>query len=302
MIKDAKAQFLWSDFRSPNITMTDESTFWLFDAVKRQLVPPTDTGSILGGAGVQLGHGCFETILVDDGYAGFLSEHLDRLFAAAAVLGIPIDPSVSLWREEIGAFIKAATKTATSRLRLTLLSGRADLTTGSSSGSFLLLQLQPYAARQDAYDLFLLPWRKDEGSPLAGLKSISYSEHILARQFLAERASGLADGASCEGAFLNQSGHVCEAVWANLFVKHQDQWYTPPLSSGCLPGIMRGHVLAQAESGGLHIKVADISEDQLMSAEAIGITSSLLGFRPARSLEGRSLDAESCRELAALVR
>ena len=52
-----------------------------------------------------------------------------------------------------------------------------------------------------------------------------------------ERAK-LPDGID-EFIYLNERNEVCEGTITNIFVKKSSQWFTPPLSSGCLPGVLR---------------------------------------------------------------
>ena len=43
----------------------------------------------------------------------------------------------------------------------------------------------------------------------------------------------------------NTNGDLCCGDSANLLVKRHGAWITPPLSSGCLPGVMRAKALQQ---------------------------------------------------------
>jgi para-aminobenzoate synthetase / 4-amino-4-deoxychorismate lyase len=84
---------------------------------------------------------------------------------------------------------------------------------------------------------------------------------------------------------INDSGELTEATRANLAVRLGDRWYTPPVGSGCLPGIERGRLL---EAGQLHERVLTV--DDLAGAADIALLSSLRGWRPAR-LVGPTGDA-----------
>ena len=81
-----------------------------------------------------------------------------------------------------------------------------------------------------------VPWPRNERGALAGLKTTSYAENVVA---LARRASG---GAT-EAVFANLAGHLCEGTGTNVFYVVDGELRTPTLASGCLAGVTRGLVL-----------------------------------------------------------
>jgi branched-chain amino acid aminotransferase len=82
----------------------------------------------------------------------------------------------------------------------------------------------------------VVPWTRNERGPLAGVKSTSYAENVVALDV------ALAHGAS-EALFANNADDLCEGTGANVFVVLDDRLVTPPLRSGCLAGVTRALVL-----------------------------------------------------------
>ncbi len=78
--------------------------------------------------------------------------------------------------------------------------------------------------------------------------------------------------------FVNQQGELTEGGRSNVFIKLDDRWYTPPLSSGVLPGVMRSVLLDDPVWGARErsLTVADLSK-----AEAIVVCNALRGAVPA---------------------
>jgi para-aminobenzoate synthetase / 4-amino-4-deoxychorismate lyase len=76
---------------------------------------------------------------------------------------------------------------------------------------------------------------------------------------------------------INDSGELTEATRANLALLIGERWYTPPVESGCLPGVERGRLL---DTGRLHERVLTL--DDLAVAAEIALVSSLRGWRSAR--------------------
>jgi para-aminobenzoate synthetase/4-amino-4-deoxychorismate lyase len=81
---------------------------------------------------------------------------------------------------------------------------------------------------------------------------------------------------------VNQRGELTETTTANLALRIGSRWWTPPTSSGCLPGVERGRLL---ELGRLHERVLHVRD--LHEAEQVAVLNSLRGWRPARLLVGQ---------------
>ena len=86
----------------------------------------------------------------------------------------------------------------------------------------------------------------------------------------AERAN-LPDGID-ELIYINERNEVCEGTITNIFVKTAGQWLTPPLSSGCLPGVLRRKKIEDASC-----KVKIVTFSDLQDAEKITVGNALRG-------------------------
>ena len=86
----------------------------------------------------------------------------------------------------------------------------------------------------------------------------------------AERAN-LPDGID-ELVYLNERNEVCEGTITNIFVKIEGYWLTPPLSSGCLPGVLRRKKIEDASC-----KVKIVTFSDLQRAEKITVGNALRG-------------------------
>lgn len=75
---------------------------------------------------------------------------------------------------------------------------------------------------------------------------------------------------------VNERGEVTETAIANLAVRLDQTWWTPPLDAGCLPGIERGRLV---DLGHLHER--SMTPEDLGRADALAVVSSLRGWRPA---------------------
>ena len=80
--------------------------------------------------------------------------------------------------------------------------------------------------------------RRNASSRLSRVKTFAYGQAIQARREAIEQGAD-------EALLFSTTGELCCGSTANLLVQRQGQWLTPPLSSGCLPGVMRQQLLMQ---------------------------------------------------------
>ncbi|MCE3555004.1 aminodeoxychorismate synthase component I [Pseudonocardia sp. RS11V-5] len=75
---------------------------------------------------------------------------------------------------------------------------------------------------------------------------------------------------------VNERGEVTESCTANLAVRLDDEWWTPPLGGGCLPGVERGLLVAAGR-----LRERALRPGDLLRADELALVSSLRGWRPA---------------------
>jgi len=77
--------------------------------------------------------------------------------------------------------------------------------------------------------------------------------------------------------FINEQEKVTEGGRTSIFVRpqHSDEWLTPPLSAGVLPGVMRAAVLSNPA---LKTREANLTIADLMGANEIMLCNALRGM------------------------
>lgn len=233
--------------------------------------------------GFTLGDGVFDTALALNGRVFARGRHVDRLFDAARTLGIAVE------RARIEDALDAALTSAPSILRTTLTRGVAHargLWPASMGEPTVLVTTSPWSPTllgQPAR-LVTATGRRNEFSPTANLKTLNYLDHILAAREAA--AAGVDDAL-----ILNTQGRVACSTIANVFALIDGTLITPPLSEGCLPGIMRALVIEMAPALGFAVGERPLLPAELITAEAAFLTNSVRFLRPVTALDGRELTA-----------
>ncbi|WP_175915734.1 MULTISPECIES: bifunctional anthranilate synthase component I family protein/class IV aminotransferase [unclassified Burkholderia] len=188
-----------------------------------------------------------------------LERHLARLRRSADAFGFRLDTDAL--RREIDARCAALDGDGPYRMKLALAKdGTVDITTAT---------LKPLPAGPVGVMLAsahgFAPTRTDDTLLLH--KTTRRAEYDRAWQ-AAEALGGF------DMLFVNERGEVTEGGRSNLFVKLGGRWVTPPLSSGVLPGVMRG-VLLDDRTFGAEERVVTL--DDLARAEALLLTNALRG-------------------------
>ena len=86
----------------------------------------------------------------------------------------------------------------------------------------------------------LSPYRLNTLSPLAGVKSVNYLEHVIGWEEAHARDFH-------EAIVLNERGEVASATMANIFWVKHGTVHTPALATGALAGTTRARIIELAE-------------------------------------------------------
>ncbi|MGI5483788.1 aminotransferase class IV [Streptomyces lavendofoliae] len=226
--------------------------------------------------GLTVGDGVFETLKAVDGRPFAMEPHLDRLTRSARGLGLP-DPDLDEVRRACAAVLEA-NPMPLGRLRVTYTGGLSPLGSDrGDAGPTLVVALGETSRRPDSTAVITVPWTRNERSALAGLKTTSYAENVVALAKAHER------GAS-EALFANTVGQLCEGTGSNVFVVLDGQLHTPPLASGCLAGITRALTVEWTGA-----QETELPMDVLERADEIFLTSTLRDVQAVHRVDGREL-------------
>ena len=242
-----------------------------------------DPAGPTGERGLAHGLGCFETLRAVDGKVWFGARHLERLAATCRRWGWQ-DPPAGL-AEEMQALAEAwCGQAEVVRVRVQFGAGAGpldDISAGAPGRWWLRAQACPPEG-EASLRVGLADWIHDSRSPLSGWKSTAYAASLIARDFA--RREGLD-----EILFLNERGELCEAAMANVFLLSAGVLQTPPLDSGCLPGVTRAVILEIAGMLGLPLEVRPLGRRELERCDGAFLTSAVRGPVAIGELCGRVL-------------
>ena len=266
----------------------DDAVVWL----DGRLVPVAEAAVSPFDHGMTVGDGVFETIQVVRGTPFAARRHLGRLRRSAAGLGLVVPVDDGELRRALRAVV-AANRVERGRLRLTVTGGSGPL--GSDRGDAtptVVVATGPLPAWERSTGVVTVPWPRNEHSAVAGLKTTSYAENVVALAEARRRGAH-------EALFGNTRGELCEGTGSNVFVALGDALVTPPLTSGCLAGITRELLLEWAAKDGLPVEERAVPLWVLGTVQDVVLTSSTRDVQPVATVDGRHLGGGELGKAAA---
>jgi len=243
---------------------------------------PGALGLPLSDRGLLLADGLFETVLLEEGRLQLLADHLERWRHSAELLGLAPPPERSLILPLAAeAVARSGIRNGALRLNWTRGSGGRGLDVPSPADEparhHFWLQLTATAPQFEPVTTWISRQeRRNAASRLSRCKSFAYAAQVQARR------EAQASGAD-EALLLSTTGELCCGSAANLLVLREGRWITPPLASGCLPGVMRGRALRLDRIG-----EAPLEPGALKTCEGALLINSL-GCRPIHHCEETAL-------------
>jgi branched-chain amino acid aminotransferase len=238
------------------------------------------------------GDGVFESIRTTEGEVPLWAYHWRRLCLSAEALGIALPKNYT----HDGLF-DAVARYEHARVRLTLYrvdEGRYAPAEDSSSALWIdgePLQIVGCSPDPDVLQMGVCPEIRLPCDAFSHLKSCSALRYVVAARY--RQANGLED---CF--LLNVHGRVAEASSSNVFAVLGDGAVaTPPLSEGCVAGVMRAYVLDLLEKMGLAFREQPLSLEDLSEAREIFLTNAVRGLRSVGRFGQRSYETAVCTRL-----
>ena len=233
-----------------------------------------------GQVGLLSGWGVFSTIRVIDSVLFAFERHWDRMVHDAELMHVPFPTDPAALESALLRLVDA-NQTPNCTVRVVVVRNRGNFWEGPGVS-------RPYdliALAADTHDwgravrLGVVPNGRHAGSPFAGTKILSWAANLT----WYEQAH--MDGFD-EVVLLNERGEVSECTSANIFAAFGNRVATPPLRSGCLPGITRHVLLHDCPVDGYTVEEQTLSLDDLSRADQVFITSTTRGLLAVEHIEG----------------
>jgi branched-chain amino acid aminotransferase len=239
-----------------------------------------------GQVGLLNGWGVFSTLRVADGVPFAFERHWERMHRDAAKVHVPFPSDPAELRAQLLRLVEA-NAAWNSTLRVMVVRNRGGMFEGPDlERDFDVLaftkDLNPWG---NSVRLTIQPNARYAANEFSGCKILSWSQNLT--WYEGAHARGFD-----EAVLLNERGEVSECTSANIFAATGDEVYTPPLDSGCLPGVTRELLLDVVRVPGIKVTERALKPQDLERADQVFITSTTRDLLPAVFIEGLNVRNE----------
>ncbi len=245
-----------------------------------------DHGIRFNDRALQYGDGVFETLRIVDGCIPMWEFHQQRLIWAQHALKLPLDLFLSRWQMFVQQHL-ADVASGCAKLVISRGCGPRGYKIPNDSRLNWWLQVNDFAPRKNVtpFHLTLCQHTLSRQPVLAGLKHLNRLDQVIARSEWGDEAG------FDEGIMFNLDGDVVEGTMSNVFWLSGDQLFTPDLSQEGIDGCVRRWLIAdpyELLTSPVIIKKA-AKLDELLSADAVFLTNSLLGIQSVQTIAGHAV-------------
>jgi branched-chain amino acid aminotransferase len=247
---------------------------------------PVDNGAF------RYGYGLFETMLVQDGMIRLKEFHWERLFAGLEQLYFEIPPLMTAaWLEaEVLRTVAKNQSEKLCRVRLQMYAGGGGIFSSESRQPGFIIECFPPEAgtlklNENGLVAGIAAGLAKSIDMLSNLKSCSALIYaIAARQ---ARENKWNDALVC-----NTNGHIIESAIANIFWIKDGIVYSPPLSDGCVAGVMRRHIIDKTA-----VTEKSLSIAALLAADEIFLSNAIKKIRWVGNIGNASYSSKQINEI-----
>lgn len=244
------------------------------------------------------GDAVFETLKVVDNRILFFEDHYFRLMSSMRILRmeIPMNFTMEFLEEQVFLAVNSLEKAPSYRVRFTVYrdSGGLYLPKSKNVGYLITassLENALYTLSQENYEVDLYKDFYITKQLLSSVKSTNRALNITASIFAQEN-----DLQNC--ILLNDAKNVAEAINGNIFMLTENKLITPPVSEGCIGGILRKQILEIAKKiEGIQVVEQPISPFDLQKADELFITNVISGIQPITKYRKKEYSSELAAQL-----
>jgi len=259
-----------------------------------------DSNILTQNRGFLYGDAVFETVKIVNSKVLYLEDHYFRLMASMRVvrMEIPMNFTMEYFEEQLLSLTDKLSISNSARARITVYRNDGGYYLPiDNTVSFLVhasaIETVPYSFEEKEYEVDLFKDFYITKQLLSSIKTTNRILNVAASVFANENALD-----NC--LLLNDSKNVVEAIQGNLFMLVGNKLITPPVSEGCLNGVMRKQVLKLAKTiSGIEVTEELISPFELQKADELFITNVIKGIQPITKYRKKTFGVNFSKEIIA---
>ncbi len=225
------------------------------------------------------GDGLFETIRLIKGKLHLFDYHIERILNGAEFLKMefPSNWNKAFFKKKVNELLEKNQEFENGKIRLSIFRADGGTYAPKSSKGNLLIEYEPlnsdrFILNKKGLKMEVFSEMEKTSNPFSNFKSSNALIYVLASIYRKEE--GLDD---CF--IVNSQNRIIEGISSNLFIVKDGSLITPPLSEGCVAGVMRSYLLNLLEQKEIEYRMTPIQLEDLFQAQEIFLTDSIKGIR-----------------------
>ncbi len=242
---------------------------------------------------LRFGDGLFETIKIVNSEICFLEEHILRLKEGMTALKIDIPEyfNESYFKNKIIDLAKSNNALNLGRARITVYRDSEGLYTPTNNNAGVVIEVSPlnYLSNSEI-NIGLFSEVKKHYSLFSRFKTLNCNINILAGVF--KKENNFDDCLIC-----NEKDNIIEAISSNIFIVKNGAFITPPISDGCVDGIMRKNIINKINEKSYSVLEKSITKEDILSAEEMFLTNVIQGVVLVENYGNKKYENNSIKKL-----
>lgn len=225
------------------------------------------------------GDALFETVRLVNGKPLFLQEHVNRLIEGLQVMKMqtPINLNASIMERLIAELSLKNGISTDGRARFSVYRNNGGFYTPTDNQVSFLLEVYPiqesgYQLNQKGLIVDLFVDFKKSANPLASIKSANSAIYVMAGVYKTQHQLD-------DCVLLNDKSQIIESISSNIFAVKNGVLYTPPVTDGCVNGVMRKKIIEIAQANKIAVYESSITQSVLLGADELFLTNTIKGIQ-----------------------
>lgn len=249
-----------------------------------------DAVFIVSNRGFRYGDGFFETVRISNGNINLEDLHRKRIDRTISLLGYaaPATPLKDIFEQarELSLHNKCSEN---GRVRISFFNGNGTVFDDNAPLQFVIeagkIATSISALNETGLTTGLCKKIKKSCDVYSNVKSANYLFSRVAIEFAKENNWD-------EALIINQNNNICESTIANIFWIKDGEIFTPPLSEGCVQGVMRDYLIPKISAREMICTPVELSD-----ADEVFLSNATSGFRWVKNFMGKQYSNVITREL-----
>lgn len=246
---------------------------------------------------LRYGDGLFETMRMYEGKILNADFHFERFFSGMKTLqfDIPEYFSKEFCLGTVNELLLKNSHQRNARIRLMVIRGDGNILDYEQNSTNYIIETWPLSNKlelnEHGLSVDVFTDARKSCDPFSNLKSNNYLPSAMAGLFAKKNKLD-------DAIILNSFERVCESAIANIFIIKNKNIYTPPLSEGCVAGVMRRWMLEKFALKNYRVVEKKISIEDMLNADEFFLTSSIHPIRWIGNFCGNYYKNDNIKEIS----